>query len=118
MSASSSVTKDLRSSTLASNSLVSGIIDITAASLSSTAQWVADTMSAAPPPYDDTGLTTLHVGWTSDGTDDDSSDEEEYNNVLEQVQATAATTHEEVTNKEAVNVSITPSLSGILINSR
>jgi len=102
-----SVTRDLRSSTLlADSSLIPSINDATN-SLSSTAQWVADTMSAAPPPYDDTGLTKLHVGWTSDDTDDESSDDEEYDNVLEQVQAAAAAVHEAVTSKEAVDVSIT-----------
>lgn len=91
-----------------SNSLVSGITDgVTAtSSLSSTAQWVADTMSAAAaPPYDDTGLTKLRVGWDSDSSDE-SCDEEDYDNILEQVQAAAATAHEAVASKDAVNVSI------------
>ena len=104
----SSMAPELRSSTLANNSLVSGIIDgdIATTSLSSTAQWVVDTMSAAAaPPYDDTGMTKVHVGWSSDSSED-SSDEEEYDDILEQVQAAAATAHEAVTNKEAANVSI------------
>ena len=96
------------SSSLTNTNLVSGIIDgdVATTSLSSTAQWVADTMSAAAaPPYDDTGMTKLCVGWSSDSSGD-SSDEEEYDNVLEQVQAAAATAHEAVINKEAVDVSM------------
>lgn len=103
------MTHELRSSTLINNSLISGIVDgdTSTTSLSSTAQWVADTMSAvaAGPPYDDTGMTKLRVGWSSDSSDE-SSDEEECDNVLEQVQAAAATAHEALTNKESVNVSI------------
>ena len=100
---SGSMTQELRLSTLNHSSLVSSVTDGITSSLSSTAQWVADTMSAAAePPYDDTGLTKLRVGWTSD----ESSDEEEYDNVLEQVQAAAAAVHEAAVNRKTVNVSI------------
>ena len=98
---------NIAASTLTNTSLVSGIIDgdMDTTSLSSTAQWVADTMSAAAaPPYDDTGMTKLHVGWSSDSSED-SSDEDEYDDVLEQVRAAAAAAHEAVTNKEAIDVS-------------
>ena len=104
-----SVAQELKASALANNSLVSGFTDgdIATTNLSSTAQWVAETMSAAaaPPPYDDTGMTKVHVGWSSDSSED-SSDEEECDNVLDQVQAAAATAHEAVTSREAVNVSV------------
>lgn len=97
------ITQELKLPTL---NLVSSITDGVTSSLSSTAQWVADTMSAAAePPYDDTGLTKLRVGWTSDNSDE-SSDEEEYDNVLEQVQAAAASAHEAVVNRKTVSVSI------------
>ena len=100
------MTQELRLSTLNQSSLVSSVTDGITSSLSSTAQWVADTMSAAAePPYDDTGLTKLRVGWTSDNSDE-SSDEEEYDNVLEQVQAAAAAVHEAAVNRKTVNVSI------------
>ena len=103
---SGSMTQELRLSTLNHSSLVSSVTDGITSSLSSTAQWVADTMSAAAePPYDDTGLTKLRVGWTSDNSDE-SSDEEEYDNVLEQVQAAAAAVHEAAVNRKTVNVSI------------
>ena len=63
-------------------------------------------MSAtAEPPYDDTGLTKLHVGWINDNSDE-SSDEEEYDNVLEQVQAAAAAAHEAAVNRKSVSVSV------------
>lgn len=104
-STSSGMTHDLRSSALVNSSLAIIDGDVIANTLSSTAQWVAETMAAAAPPYDDTGLTKLRVGWNSDDSDE-SSDEEEYDNVLEQVQAAAATAHEAVIkNKEAVDVS-------------
>lgn len=101
------VGSNVASSALTNASLVSGIIDgdVATTSLSSTAQWVADTMSAAAaPPYDDTGMTKLRVGWSSDSSEE--SSDEEYDNVLEQVQAAAATAHEAVINKEAVDVSM------------
>ena len=98
------ISSNMAPSTLSNTSLSIIDGDVATTSLSSTAQWVADTMSAAAaPPYDDTGMTKLHVGWSSDSSGD-SSDEEEYDNVLEQVQAAAATAHEAVMNKEAVDV--------------
>jgi len=60
--------------------------------------------AAAPPPYDDTGMTKVHVGWSSDSSED-SSDGEECDNVLEQVQAAAVAAHEAIASREAVNVS-------------
>ena len=66
-------------------------------SLSSTAQWVAESMSAPSLTYHDNNLTKLRVGWDSDGDSSNSEDDEgSHSEVLEQLQAAAESVHEEV----------------------
>jgi len=66
-------------------------------SLSSTAQWVAESMSAPPLTYHDSNLTKLRVGWNSDGdSSSDEDDEGSHTEMLEQLQAAAESVYDEV----------------------
>jgi len=79
-------------------------------SLSSTAQWVAENMSAPPLTYHDNTLTKLRVGWDSDGDTSSDEDDSSHSEVLEQLQAVAEAVHEEVMSSSEPVVDVSDSV--------